>query len=270
MCHKSSDSAASDKVIEDLRRQSANRIAALREEEHSENWKEKVEQRLQEVDFVLFLLGQNSFASSALRWEFAKARQLDKHIVGIKLRDASEESILFCQSLLVFDNPTQCWSYLEEAFEEDRKLLLEQYKIMVCSTEKVTEQRLRVNNLLLTVTSSLLSVSVVFGKAFEFSIFGLLGMVVLTAMAYLTTHFWEKCVRSYGKLNTGKFLVIDQIEKRLGTNMFEFEWDTLRKRTHYESNTHTETVFVRRFRSFILVVGLAEIVGMLSKLVLCV
>ena len=117
---------------------------------------------------------------------------------------------------------------------------------------------MRVNNLFFTVTSTILSVSIVVGKSFEFSVVGAIGMLALSIMALLVTFLWEKLVRSYGKLNTGKFTVIDQIEKQLRTNMFEHEWNILMQQVGYESNTETEATVVRRFRWFVLMVILVE------------
>ena len=241
-------------------------IAVLREAEHSNNWKERVENQLKEVDFVIFMLGSNTFESDPIKWEYAKAKALNKQIVGLKLNGASEESILFCQGFPVFSKPSQCWKYLEITYQEDRQLLLEQYKIMVGSTEKVTDQRLRVNNLFFTVTSSILSVSLVVGKALEFSIVGAIGMLALAGMAFLNTFLWEKLIRSYGKLNTGKFTVIDQIEKQLRTNMFEHEWKILKSDVGYESNTETEATVVKRFRWFVLLIAVIEVGYVLSKI----
>ncbi|WP_423823277.1 TIR domain-containing protein [Salinisphaera sp. SPP-AMP-43] len=233
-------------------------IAVLREAEHSENWKERVENHFKEVDFIVFFVGKNTFKSEPMKWEYAKAKALNKQIVGIKLPSACEDSVLFCQGFPVFRQPNGCWAYLEQTYQEDRQLLLEQYKIMVGSTEKVTDQRMRVNNLFFTVTSSILSVSLVVGKSFKFSLVGAMGMLALSVMAFVVTFLWEKLVRSYGKLNTGKFTVIDQVEKRLRTNMFEHEWNVLQQQVGYESNTETEATVVRRFRWFVLLVILVE------------
>ena len=237
----------------------------MRETEHSENWKERVEKQFKEVDFVVFFIGENTFESDPMKWEYAKAKALNKQIVGIKLPSACEESVLFCQGFPVFREPDSCWSYLEKTYQEDRQLLLEQYKIMVGSTEKVTDQRMRVNNLFFTVTSSILSVSLVVGKSFEFSVVGAIGMLALSVMAFVVTFLWEKLVRSYGKLNTGKFTVIDQIEKQLRTNMFEHEWNVLKQQVGYESNTETEATVVRRFRWFVLLVIIVEAIYVLIQ-----
>jgi len=260
VCTRNIDLTESERIIKNLIKASKNTIAILREKEHSEHWKMRIERKMQEADFVLFLLGENTFKSEALKWEYAKAKQLNKRIIGIKLENVSNESILFCQGFHVFDTATQCLPYLEKTFENDRKMLIEQYKIMVGSTEKVTDQRLRVNNLFFTITSSILSLSVIIGKAFNFSVIGAVGMLALCSMALLISFLWEKLIKSYGKLNTGKFKIIDEIEKWLRTNMFEYEWKILKEDLKYEPNTNTEAKVVRQFRCFIIFVLIIELI----------
>lgn len=258
VCHRSTDSTQSENVIKNLLEVSGYQTAILKEREHSDNWKSKVENKLQEVDFVLFIIGNDTFESDNLKWEYARAKQLNKRIVAIKLPSATKESVLYCQGYQVFENAKQCYNYLQKAFENIRELKLEQYKMMVSSTEMVTSQRLKVNNLFFTVTSSILSVAFILGKTFDFSIAGSIGMVGMTSLAFVVTFFWEKLINSYGTLNTGKFKVIDKIEKQLRTNMFEDEWKILTQEVDYEPNTKTEATIVKRFRYLILGVGLAE------------
>lgn len=265
VCNRTIDSEATDAALDELDSIAGESIAILREIEHSDNWKERVENQFKEVDFVVFFVGEDTFKSDPMKWEYAKAKALNKQIVGIKLPSACDNSVLFCQGFPVFRKIDNCWAYLKKTYEEDRQLLLEQYKIMVGSTEKVTDQRMRVNNLFFTVTSSILSVSLVVGKSFEFSVVGAIGMLVLSVMALVVTFLWEKLVRSYGKLNTGKFTVIDQIEKQLRTNMFEHEWNILKQQVGYESNTETEATVVRRFRWFVLAVILVEAIYVLIQ-----
>lgn len=266
VCSRTVDADATASVLEELRLVSRDSIAILRETEHSLNWKGRVETHFKEVDFVIFIIGEDTFISDPMKWEYAKAKSLNKQIVGIKLNSACENSVLFCQGFPVFNKIEDCFKYLEKTYEEDRQLLLEQYKIMVGSTEKVTDQRMRVNNLFFTVTSSILSISLVVGKAFEFSIVGAIGMFALALMAFVVTFLWEKLVRSYGKLNTGKFKVIDQIEKRLRTNMFENEWNILQQDVGYKSNTETEAQVVSRFRWFVFFVIIIELIYLFVQL----
>jgi hypothetical protein len=266
ICYRSIDKVEGDKTITALLNDSENSVAILRQTEHTENWKDIVERKIKESDFVAFLIGSETFKSDQIIWEYAKAKSLNKQIIGIRLDNASEESILFCQGFQVFDNTVQALKYLDKIFVSDRQLKIEQYKIMVSSTEKVTDARMKVNNLFFTITSSILSVAFVLGKTYSFIPLSVLAMVVLTSLALLTTYFWDKLVDSYGKLNTGKFKVIDRIEKELRTNMFEEEWRILTEEINYEPNTRTETKIVERFRLFIYLTLAIEIGYLLYKL----
>jgi hypothetical protein len=260
ICNRTIENQEVESLIDDLLNTSENALAIQRETEHSDNWKDIVEQKMQESDFVVFAIGKKTFQSDQLKWEYAKAKQLNKQIIGIKLKETTDDSILFCQGFQVFDNAQQSYKYLTKTYEDDRKLKFEQYKMMVSSTEKVTESRMKVNNLFFTITSSILSVSFVLGKTFSFSIAAMIGMFVLTLLSFMVSFFWEQLIDSYGKLNTGKFKVIDKIEKQLRTNMFEDEWKILTEEIKYEPNTRTETKVITYFRVFILIVGAFELV----------
>lgn len=259
ICRKAIDEDETKKIISDILSISNNSISVLYEKEHHDDWKLRVERKFQESDFVLFLLGNKTFESSQVKWEYKKAKELNKRIICLKLKSATDESIKYCHGNHIFDNINECINYFELNTGEDRQLLVEQYKIMVSSTEKVTEQRMKVNNLFFTVTSTILSLTILIGKAFEFSMIGILAMILVTSMAFIVTFFWEKLVNSYGQLNEGKFLIINKIEKKLHTSMFEDEWNILTNIIKYEPNTKTEVTIVKRFRTFILIIGVLEL-----------
>jgi hypothetical protein len=266
VCYRSLDKVEGDKTIAALLNDSENAVAVLKQTEHILNWKDIVEAKIKESDFVAFLIGGETFKSEQIIWEYEKAKSLNKQIIGIRLKNASEESILFCQGFQVFDNTVQALKYLDRILVTNRQLKIEQYKIMVSSTEKVTDSRMKVNNLFFTITSSILSVAFVLGKTYSFIPLSVMAMVVLTVLALLTTYFWDKLVNSYGKLNTGKFKVIDRIEKELRTNMFEEEWRILTQEIKYEPNTRTEMKIVERFRLFIFLILAIEIGYLLYEL----
>jgi len=267
ICNRTIENQEVESLINDLLKVSENTFAIQREIEHSENWKNIVEQKMQESDFVVFAIGKETFQTDSLKWEYAKAKQLNKQIVGIKFKETTEDSILFCQGFQVFDNALQSFKFLTKTFEDDRKLKFEQYKMMVSSTEKVTESRLKVNNLFFTITSSILSVGFVLGKTFGFTTAAMIGMFVLTLLSFIVSCSWGRLVDSYGKLNKGKFIVIDKIEKQLRTNMFEDEWKILTEEIKYEPNSKTETKVITYFRKFIVIVGVLELSYLLYQLI---
>lgn len=265
ICYRGADKTEGEQLIQNLLNESDNTIAILTETEHSENWKESVEKKIKESDFVGFLVGYDTFESDQIKWEYSKAKSLNKQIFGIKLTKASEQSILFCQGFQVFDSPKQSIPYLEKVLSNDRLLKIEQYKIMVISTEKVTAQRMRVNNLFFTVTSTILSITVL-GKTYQFNVLSLIGMLLLTSLTCLTSFYWGNLIKAYGKLNTGKFQVIDRIEKELRTNMFDEEWQILKNKIGYKSNTKTETQIIIGFRIFIFILLVGEIIYLITRI----
>lgn len=264
ICNRSIDIIDSDRIVEQFLNLSKNSIGIDREIIASQNWQVSVKTKIDKADFVLFLLGEDTFSSDQIKWEYDKCKTLNKNIIGLKLFPTASRSIIFYQGYPVFENSKECYKFLIKEHKEQRLLKIEQYKLMVNSTEKVTEQRLKVNNLFFTVTSSILSVAVLIGKAFNFSIISIWGISVLTLMAFLTTFFWEKLIDSYGKLNKGKFRVIDKIEKDLTTNMFEYEWKILTDEIKYKPNTETERIIIKRFRLFILFIILIELIYLLK------
>ena len=96
-------------------------------------------------------------------------------------------------------------------------------------------------------------------KNYEFRIVSIGATIILTLLAFTTTFFWSKLVVSYGKLNTGKFKLIDRLEKELRTNMFEEEWKILTNEIRYQSNTKTETEVITAFRIFIIGLLIVEV-----------
>lgn len=265
ICYRNIEKKLSNQVIDDLLNTSKNEIAILQQYDYNSNWKTLVESKFKESDFVVFLIGSETFKSEQILWEYAKAKDLNKQIVGIKLSSATEESILFCQGFQVFNNAKESIEYLKEVYKSNRILKIEQYKIMVSSTEKVTDSRSKVNSLFFTITSTILSISFIVIKNYDFKIASIGATIILTILALTTTFFWEKLVTSYGKLNTGKFKLIDRLEKELRTNMFEEEWKILTKDIKYQSNTKTEKEVIIAFRVFVLILLGVEILFLLYK-----
>ena len=89
ICNRSIDLKESDKIVDEFLLLSGNAMAILRETAKSADWKTSVEKKLQQVDFIVFLLGVNTFDSEQIKWEFDKAKELNQNIVGIKLSPES-------------------------------------------------------------------------------------------------------------------------------------------------------------------------------------
>src|SRR5439155_676026 len=104
-----------------------------------------------------------------------------------------------------------------EHFQEH---LLEQYKLYVESSEKVSEKRISTGNYLLAVSSSLLTV---FGIASALHVVGA-WLVIIPIAGFLVSLTWFSLVISYKDLNTAKFKVIHELENYLPAALFRYEW----------------------------------------------
>lgn len=111
--------------------------------------------------------------------------------------------------------------------DEVSKILIEQYKLYVEMTDKVSERRLDANKLYTTLLTALLAIiPFAFAKdtppAIHESVLASLGILGL-ALCVL----WVVNIRSYRQLNSLKFRVIHEMEQRLPFPCYEREWHLL-------------------------------------------
>lgn len=260
LSHRIIDTKNVDIFIKEFTEITNSKHSFISEREHTDEWKDNVKKKIEESDIVLFLVGKKSYESEPLKWEYETIKRLKKEIFIIQLTNNIDTIPNYIQKNQIISSAKQLTDKVKKMEDNRRNLLIEQYKIMVSSTEKVTEQRLKVNNLFFTVTTSLLSISILLGKSFGFTILALIGMIVLTILSILITYFWNKLIGSYGKLNTGKFELIAEIEDELKIDMFQREWDMLTKKIKYKPNTKTETKIITLFRVFIWLLLASEII----------
>lgn len=126
--------------------------------------------------------------------------------------------------------------------EKLRSVLLDQYKIYVEMADRISARRQNANTFALSVNTALIALvgyvqtqdSTVLKEGFFWSI----------AVAGLILNFvWYRMVRSYRDLNTAKFLVIHEIEKRLVISPYDAEWEAVgrgKNRKLYLPFTHIE------------------------------
>jgi hypothetical protein len=132
----------------------------------------------------------------------------------------------------LISNPKETYG---ELFQEH---LLEQYKLYVDSSQKVSEKRISTGNYLLTVNSSLLTV---FGIASTLHIGGA-WLVIVPIAGLLVSLTWFSLVISYKDLNTAKFKVIHELEDYLPAALFRCEWHSCEQGQGkaYKPITHLE------------------------------
>ena len=204
----------------------------LQEKISSPDWQENVEKKIQNSDFFVVMIGQDTLKNSNIRWEIQQAQKEGVPICGLKLSNFKEtiEVKNFKNEYLLFDNCNDLNSFIKNEIIEIRKVSLESYKIFVGSTEKVTDQRSKVHTLFFTLLASLMTLSFLIANSTKFNAIGITVVFFIVIIALFLVYSWEKLVDSYGMLNKGKFEIIYKLEKQLRINHFENEWDILQNK----------------------------------------
>ena len=111
--------------------------------------------------------------------------------------------------------------------EDSKKQTLELYKIMVQSSEELVGRRQAVNTFFLTMNGALLTASGLIVKSSEGESLAAWGIVVLAIAGVVLCSAWRSLIISFGQLNTGKFKVINSMERYLNVAIYAAEWEAL-------------------------------------------
>ncbi|MCG8607195.1 hypothetical protein MJD09_19700 [bacterium] len=115
---------------------------------------------------------------------------------------------------------------MAEPMTEER-VLLEQYKLYVEMADRVSSRRVQTNRFYVTLLSGILAVVAVI---IEKNLLSKVQAPILMAMSLLgifLNTLWFVNIRSYRQLNTAKFKVIHEMEKRLPFAGYDREWEFL-------------------------------------------
>ncbi len=162
--------------------------------------------------------------------------------------------------------------------DNDRVRLLEQYKLLVQTSETLVSRRQNVNTFFLSVNTLLLAAIGLFGEEEVVKTIGdtRIFLVILGVTGILLAYAWARLVKSYRQLNAGKFDVINLLEKHLPASMFYAEWIALgegKDRKKYAPFTSTEAAIPWIFGSLYAlaiiqgVLGIDRLVEWMSTLV---
>lgn len=99
------------------------------------------------------------------------------------------------------------------------------YKIMVDSSERLVSRRQGVNTFFLTINGALLTASGLIVQSAGDQRLGGLGIAVLALAGVILCAAWRSLIRSFGQLNTGKFKVINTIERYFPAAIYAAEWE---------------------------------------------
>lgn len=227
------------------------------------NWKRIARKKIRECDYVCWFFNGDSYVnhSENTLWEYKKAVHYHKRIILIDLGQNEEiEKLIKGENKFIFkglfneDYKDQDSKLSISSFDEAKdklvglkdwktddivfatdpenekttdpsyaKMLLEQYRIMINTSESLMNRRQTASNVYVAILSALISLV---GSSFAFAnkmTTGILFFVVGVITVILSNN-WKRMLNNFSKNNEGKFAVINAIEKRLPANMFESEY----------------------------------------------
>lgn len=175
-----------------------------------------VEKKVEFCDFFVIILGPTDvFTNPNILWELETAKSYETPIYGLELGNVRKS-----EGYQNFINDHPCFSLSKNlidtlTFENEINLKnnLESYKVLVTSSEKVTEQRSKVHTLFIALLTAILSLSIAFVQKQGIDQYSIILMFFVSIIIILITVLWEKMIESYGKLNSAKFKIINSLEK---------------------------------------------------------
>lgn len=111
--------------------------------------------------------------------------------------------------------------------------ILEQWKTCVEAANGVTEKRNNSNNIYITINTALFAV-ITFSFDYKSILLSLIGIVI--------SILWINSINSYKKLNSVKYSIINEIERKLPLAPFAYEWDKLCNERKYIRLTKIEKI----------------------------
>lgn len=104
-----------------------------------------------------------------------------------------------------------------------KKDVLELYKSYLEMTDRISSRRQSANSFFLTINSAIIGLVSYVNLGNNAS--GLYWVIGIAGILICFT--WYRLIRSYKDMNTGKFLVIHEIEKLLPLAIYDSEWEVL-------------------------------------------
>lgn len=293
--YKFSDKETVTKELENLQLMCPSLELLLLPEVPLNKWKIYANKKIKEADCAIFFVGKEAHKSINIDWELKRFIKLEKPIYTIKLeKENIYNDVLVRQSRFGNVNASDSvkFMYSKEVsidglvkilnnnlefdvgedischLDMDPKVLIEQYKAYLQTSEDVVSRRQSVSNFYITVNSTLISVlstivAILNILGAEYSLLiTIIGCYLIPFLGVILCFNWRRLVYSYGQLNAAKMKVISAIEKNLPFNIYDVEWkvqtDKLGKRK-YVSFTKIEKLIPLLFSVIYVVIFIVAI-----------
>lgn len=119
----------------------------------------------------------------------------------------------------------------EEYGEQYKEHLLEQWKTCVEMANSNSERRISTNNVYITVNAAIIAL---ISFTFDYK------SILLSIVGAIVSILWLNSIISYKKLNSVKYQIINEIEKKLPISPYAYEWSLLGDNKKYRRFTHLE------------------------------
>jgi hypothetical protein len=146
----------------------------------------------------------------------------------------------------------------------DQDLLIDQYRIMIETSETMMERRQQLGTMYTTICTAVLAF---LGAActFDEKILSVFCAFVSGLIIIFFCHNWKKSMDSYDLNNRGKFAVIEEIEKYLPANMFECEY-RYKTMNGIKSYSNREKILPTIFQAFGIIIMAVSIIFLIPKI----
>lgn len=259
IAYKSEDLKTVEMTIERFREVSPTvQVSYLRNAKH---WKRLAKKYIMQADLVIYLAGYKY--SDNIDWEIDAAikkghkvhcvKLFDDVVLNEKLYTVDEfDSSIKHTKVTVYNSIDELMpiirgnsEYLHNKLFEnnitDNVRLIEQYKVMLSTSESLIERRQKLTTTYLSIFSALLPV---ISTMLSFASFYLyLGVSMISIICIILCCSWRSTIISYGKSNRAKFAILQEMESKLPVTMFSSEWLALKNyASKYRSFTDRETI----------------------------
>lgn len=226
----------------------------------SDEWQKTAIDHIKKSDYIVYLAGY--MYSEYIDWEIDEAIKRGYPVYCMKLHDdvvlddrlyASNEfddgkKHLKIEQPMTFEeladkinnNRQHIRTKLFSNGIANDNMLMEQYKLMLSTSETLIDRRQRLTTTYISIFSALLPVLtyMLSGKTLIMYV----GSAIISFISCILCLSWRNAISAYGKSNRAKFIILEEIEKCLPAAMFASEWMALKTQvSKYKSYTKRET-----------------------------
>lgn len=211
-------------------------------------WKIEARRKIKNAQIIVFFVGKKSHESKNIGWEIDTAIKYQKPIYtidlekGVTTHGALSVKNEYSGNMDHYHTPTTEKELIRiieeynagdygvlngEIQEEDKKILFEQYKIFLKTSEDLVARRQNLNSFYISINSLVVTLfGAVLAFNFQLSLKLMIGLLFCFVGIVLSAS-WIKMLTSYGNLNGSKFTIVKSLEKKLPASLYSAEWAAL-------------------------------------------